>query len=333
MKKFFLGSKNRMILLAVVAFVLTAATSWTMAKSNGNPSQTAQRSNADAEPTVLAQNLKWSKAILTVSNMSCGGCIDTIKKSVAALPGTGNVNVDLGSSTAEALYDANILTDPQTIAQAITDGGYPAKIQQLVPSQQLKKEIIEAADKAKANIAKVGRIDIPRKDYEIELAHARSRYEHVYGPDTFTTEQGKQLLQRIETQIAVRLFDEAIKFQEVDRAGYTVEKDRIVSALQDYTKQKNMTLEQLKRNLEDNGYPFDYFKRKFDRRIRLQDYLEEKVLSDSVDPDQRQQRYGNWLTNARTLAKVVYYDKKIESLVKAGSGSSCGGGGCSVSSR
>ena len=81
-----------MILLAVVAFVLTAATSWTMAKSNGNPSQTAQRSNADAAPTVLAQNLKWSKAILTVSNMSCGGCIDTIKKSVAALPGTGNVN-------------------------------------------------------------------------------------------------------------------------------------------------------------------------------------------------------------------------------------------------
>ena len=94
-----------------------------------------------------------------------------------------------------------------------------------------------------------------------------------------------------------------------------------------------MTLEQLKRNLEDNGYPFDYFRRKFGQRIRLQDYLEEKVLSDSVDPDQRQQRYGNWLTNARTLAKVVYYDKKIESLVKAGSGSSCGGGGCSVSSR
>ena len=337
MKKLFLGRKNKIILIAAVVFILAAAASWTMAKSNTRllqPASTSSIPNIDVE---------WSKAVLDVSNMSCGGCIDTIKKSVAAIPGTGTVNVDLTSASAEVLYDADRLTEPDRIAKAITDGGYPAKIQRLVSSRQFKQEMTAAAEKAKASIASVGRIDIPRDDYEIELGHARSRYEKIYGPDTFNTSQGLQLLQRIQTQIALRLVDEAIKFQEVDRAGYTLQNSKVDNAMLEYMKEKNTTLKEFEKSLEANGYPFAYFKRKFGQRVRLQDYLEEKVLADSLDPDDRQQRYGNWLANARTLAKVVYYDKAIEALVKSGSGGGCGGGGgggcssgggsCSVSSR
>ena len=101
-------------------------------------------------------------------------------------------------------------------------------------------------------------------------------------------------------------------------------------ALTDFVKEKKTTLDTLKRDMASNGYPFDYFKQKFENRVKLQSYLEDIVLADSIDPQDRQQRYTNWLSNARTLAKVVYYDKNLETLVKSGSGGSCGGGSCSV---
>lgn len=333
MKRLLLGSKYRIIFSIAVAGILAAAATWTTAKSNTPPSGPAGPSDAATGPGASNPDPRWSKAILTVSNMTCGGCIGTVKKSVAGLSGTGNVNVDLAASTAEVLYDNIIVTDPQAIADAITDGGYPAKIQRLISSRQLGRESIEASDLAKTHIAKVGRIDIPREDFEIELAHASSRYQSIYGDDLFTTPQGKQLLERLQSQIARRLIDEAVKFQEIDRTGYSIKEKQIDSAMLAYAKEKNVTLAKLESDLENNGYPFDHFKSIFARRITLQSYLEENVFPDSVDPDDRQQRYKSWLANARSLAKVVYYDKALETIVKAGGGVGCSGGGgnCSVS--
>jgi hypothetical protein len=101
-------------------------------------------------------------------------------------------------------------------------------------------------------------------------------------------------------------------------------------ALAAFVGERKTSLEELKRNMASSDYPFKYFMRKFEQRVKLQDYLEQVVLADSLDPADRRQRYGNWLTNARTLAKVVYYDKNLEALIKAGSGCG-GGGGCSAS--
>lgn len=323
MKKLIQGNKQLIIVLIAVAAIFGLAASWTLAKSNGSFPFTSP-----------GGSVEWSKAVFSVSNLSCGGCIDTIKKSVATLRGTGEVSVDLTSATAEVLFDADRVKDPQTIAQVITDGGYPAKVQGVMTPQQLNRELTQAAEASKRHIATVGQLDVPRKDFEIELSHARARYEQIYGTDTFSTSQGKQLLQRIESQIALRLVDEAVKLQEVDRAGYVLPAGKVDQALKAFVKEKNTTVDDLKREMVSTGYPFDYFKQKFEDRVKLQNYLEKIVLADSTDPEDRQQRYSNWLANARTLAKVVYYDKNLEALVRAGSGGGCGGGGsggCSVS--
>lgn len=322
MKTFFQTNQKRIIVLVAVAGIFALAASWTLAKSY----------NAIPLPRSMdADGTKWSKAVLAVSNLSCGGCIDTIRKSVATLPGTGEVMVDLASATAEVLFNGNRVKDPHIIAQVITDSGYPATIQRILDPAQLTQAEAQAEEKAKTLIATVGRFDVPRKDFEIELEHARSRYEQIYGAETFSTSPGMQLLQRIESQIALRLIDEAVKLQEVDRAGYVLPDGKVEQALAAFVGEKKTTLEELKRNMAANGYPFEYFMRKFKRRVKLQDYLEQVVLADSLDPADRQQRYGDWLTNTRTLAKVVYYDKNLEALVKAGSGSGCSGGGCSTS--
>lgn len=334
MNKFLFRNKHRIILCITVAGFLATAASWTLAKSNTAPPQPLKVVGTDGGSADSEADLRWSKVILSVSNMTCGGCIATIKQSVAGVKGTGSVQVDLASATAEVLYDGNIISDPQVIANAIKDGGYPAKIQRRITSRQYRREMIEVTENAKINIAKVGRINIARKDFEIELDHARSRYQKIYGADTFSTPQGKQLLQQIQTQITRRLVDEAIKNQEVDKAGFTIKDGSIDQALLEYTNAKNITLDQLKSDLEANGYPFDHFKKKFGQRVKLQRYLEEEILTGSIDPDDSRQRYGNWLSNARSLAKVVYYDKSLEALAKSGSGGGCSGGGsggCSVS--
>lgn len=330
MKKLIQGKKNVIILLVVVAGLFALAASWTLAKSNGSTPLSSAGNSQNAVIGASGNGALWSKAVFSVDKLSCGACVDNIKKAVATLPGTGEVMVDLSGATAEVLFDAALIEEPNTIAKVITDAGYPAQVKSVLGSDQLSRELAEAKEKVKAYIASVGRRDVPRKDFEIERGHARMRYEQIYGAGTFSTPQGKQLLQRIESQIVLRLVDEAVKLQEVDRAGFALPEGKADQALADFVKEKKTTLDALKQDMASNGYPFEYFKQKLENRVKLQIYLEDTVLADSIDPQDRQQRYTNWLTNARTLAKVVYYDKNLETLVKSGNGSSCGGGGCSV---
>lgn len=61
--------------------------------------------------------------ILTVSGMSCMGCVNSVKNLVSALPGVTSVNVDLASGKVEVNHDP-ILANAQAVRQAIEDGGY-----------------------------------------------------------------------------------------------------------------------------------------------------------------------------------------------------------------
>lgn len=60
---------------------------------------------------------------LTVSGMSCMGCVNSVKNLVSALPGVASVQVDLASGRVEVGHDpARASVD--TIRQAIEGGGY-----------------------------------------------------------------------------------------------------------------------------------------------------------------------------------------------------------------
>lgn len=60
---------------------------------------------------------------LTVTGMSCMGCVNSVKNLVSALPGVAGVQVDLASGRVEVTHDP-ALADIQTIRQAIEGGGY-----------------------------------------------------------------------------------------------------------------------------------------------------------------------------------------------------------------
>src|SRR4030095_4931930 len=61
----------------------------------------------------------------TVSGMDCASCVAHVEKAARSVPGVRDVNVSLARGRAGVQMDSST-TDPQRVADAITDSGYPA---------------------------------------------------------------------------------------------------------------------------------------------------------------------------------------------------------------
>lgn len=72
-------------------------------------------------------------ADFTVSGLSCGGCVYTINQSLKPINGIQSIDVDIRGQKVSTIYDASKIADPQLIAKAITDSGYPATFTSQAP--------------------------------------------------------------------------------------------------------------------------------------------------------------------------------------------------------
>jgi copper chaperone CopZ len=63
------------------------------------------------------------QAVLYVAGMACGGCAETVKKALIALPGVTRAEVSLAEARAEVDYDPAVLQYPQ-IKAAVEATGY-----------------------------------------------------------------------------------------------------------------------------------------------------------------------------------------------------------------
>ncbi|CAN5881946.1 heavy-metal-associated domain-containing protein [soil metagenome] len=61
--------------------------------------------------------------VLSVPEISCDHCRDTIEGALAPLPGVDSVTVDIGAKSVEIDYDPNE-TDSQALVAAIEAAGY-----------------------------------------------------------------------------------------------------------------------------------------------------------------------------------------------------------------
>lgn len=68
-------------------------------------------------------------AVLEVSGMTCSLCPVTVRKALERTPGVLEARVDLGEKRAHAKYDPQ-KTSPETLAQAVSDVGFPTKVKQ-----------------------------------------------------------------------------------------------------------------------------------------------------------------------------------------------------------
>jgi copper chaperone CopZ len=282
---------------------------------------------ADESPAVAQITPDTAKAVFQVDGMSCSGCISTIKSSLAGYKGIRDIIVNISGGTAEVYYDSGKIKDLDRLAASITDSGYPARISQVMTADQLKKEEAVSASRARVYIASVGGWDISRTDFDTELAYAANRYKKAYGQKVFSDSRGKNVLDSIKAQVVSRLINEGIQMQEVQRVGYRIDPKLLDQEFDRYLAQKNIDPAGLKDALEKNGYPFDYFMKKFENRVLLRHYIENKVLINPASDYDKQQQYLAWFNNARNLSKVTIYDKKLERLTQNQSA----GGGCGSS--
>ena len=64
-----------------------------------------------------------SEIILSVTGMTCGGCVSSVQKVLAALPGVQRVEVTLTPGQARVLIDP-ARGDRAALAQAVIDAGF-----------------------------------------------------------------------------------------------------------------------------------------------------------------------------------------------------------------
>jgi mercuric ion binding protein len=267
-----------------------------------------------------------SKVIFQVDNMSCSGCIATIKSSLAGYAGIQDIIVDTAGGVTEVYYDSTKIKDVEPLASSITASGYPAKVSRILTAEQINQEEAVAASRARFYIASVSGWDISRSDFDTELAFAKKRYQQAYGENVFASTRGKTLLDSIKAQLVSRLINEGIQMQEVQRAGYRLDPKIVDTEFAQFIEQKDIDLEGLKATLAKNGYPFDYFMKKFENQVLLNRYLDEKVFGDAASDYDKQNQYQAWFNNARVLSTVTIYDGELKQLTRGqSSGSGCGG--------
>ena len=132
-------------------------------------------------------------------------------------------------------------------------------------------------------------------------------------------------MQRLQSQIASSLISEGIQMQEVRKAGFKLPANTVEAEFDEYLTEKGISRQEFKKLLQDSGYDYGYFYKKFENRLTIDQYLNDTVLSGLSNDLEKRQHYSDWFNNARLLAKVVYYDKNLENIVK---NSSAGSGGC-----
>lgn len=72
-----------------------------------------------------------SEAILTISGMTCGGCVNSVTRVLQSAPGVEQANVTLVPPQAVVRYDA-ALTGPDRLSQAVAGAGFSVTASQVL---------------------------------------------------------------------------------------------------------------------------------------------------------------------------------------------------------
>jgi copper chaperone len=64
-----------------------------------------------------------SEIILSVTGMTCGGCVSSVQKVLSAMPGVQSVEVSLTPGQAHVVYEPTQI-DRAALVQAVIDAGF-----------------------------------------------------------------------------------------------------------------------------------------------------------------------------------------------------------------
>ena len=113
--------------------------------------------------------------------------------------------------------------------------------------------------------------------------------------------------------------------QDIKRSGYKLNEDVMNSELKKFIKNSGKNENEFQQSIRDDGYNSDYFRKKFETRLLINRYLDEKMLVGASTQYEKQRIFESWFKNSKLLAEVVYYDKDLEKIAlnSSASGSCC----------
>ncbi|MBW2283406.1 MAG: cation transporter [Deltaproteobacteria bacterium] len=316
--------KNIVLSAFHIAFAITAGILFAFSAPESAWGSGPASPLAGPETTASKEN-DVSKVVLSVENMSCSGCISTIKSSLEGIEGIRDVEVDIAGGKADVYYDKTVLKDPSRIEKAITESGYPSKILRTVSAKEIRKEKAMAADKSETFIASVNGKDIARADFDAELIVVKKSYAKTYGTELDGGRGDTSTLDKFKARAAVGLMTEGIMLAEADKSGVRLNAGEVNAAFEKFVRNSGKTMPEMKAALTEAGYEYDMFMRRFESTVLINKFIDEQVFAGMDDPDEKKRVLTAWFKNAKGSAEVVYYDKEIERLVKGrgGSGSCC----------
>jgi len=174
-------------------------------------------------------------------------------------------------------------------------------------------------------VGKVNGEGITRKEFSKRVERTKKFYELRYGQNLFQGEEGKENLNRLKTDILDEMTTEKILLQEAKSAGYSSAPDEEIT--------KQVKAIKGKYGLSDNdlkqkmGVSIEDLRKDLRKGWVISQFLEKAVLKG--DQQNGEVVFAQWLTRAKTNAKIETYEKlQPVSTAKASCCSSgCGGGG------
>jgi len=173
-------------------------------------------------------------------------------------------------------------------------------------------------------IGRVNGEEITRKEFSKRVDRVKRFYELRYGQNLFQGEEGKENLNRIKTDILDEMTTEKILLQEANSAGYTSAPDEeIVKQVEAIKGKYGLSDDDLKQKM---GLNIEDLKEELRKGWVISQFLEKAVLKG--DQQNSELIFAQWLTGAKTKAKIETYEKlQPVSTAKASCCSSgCGGG-------
>ena len=247
-----------------------------------------------------------------IEKMTCGSCIGNIETALVGLGGVGSVDINLTSNRGRVTYDPNEL-DSQSIAEAITAAGYPAKLRLELDSDEYLALQQEQAQLGQEYLARIGDRLLARSDFE-GLVMQRSRGAVAPG-------QNDQLWQMVWQDVLQR----ELMLSSAEENKVVVQ-DGEVEARLDELRKGHQGLDDL---LVKRYGSMDVFRARLHEDMIINRNIEDHVYAGIENPAQQQSKLQQWYAELQNNTDVIIFDQRLKALSQSsGGGCGSGGGGC-----
>lgn len=246
-----------------------------------------------------------------IEKLTCGACVSNIETALSDLEGFESVEINLTSNRGRVVYDPDTLNS-ETIAEAMTTAGYPAKLRLELDPQEYTALQQERAQLGQDYLARIGDRLLARSDFE-EMVKQRSAGAVASG-------QVDQIWRAVWQDVLQRelLLSAAERNQIIIQQG---EVDLRIEELQ----QGHQGLEEL---VVKRYGGMDAFRARIRDDMIINRNIEEHVYAGINDPAEQQKRVRQWYAGLRNDTEVIIFDKRLKSVSQSGGGCGSGGGGC-----